>query len=143
VRASMMAANLLAIAERGPAMVHAHNGHLQREKSTIRMGGLPWEWWSAGAIVNARLGAGYAFMATALGTIRHRGVQDPPPNTIEGLLYALPTDRYVVDSRRLAAMFGDVSPAARVSPWFGYSALDPAHLTSIDGILFVRDAPPS
>ena len=34
VRDSMMAANLLAIAERGPALVHAHNGHLQRDKSS-------------------------------------------------------------------------------------------------------------
>ena len=32
LRDSMMAANLLAIAERGPALVHAHNGHLQRDK---------------------------------------------------------------------------------------------------------------
>jgi hypothetical protein len=30
LRDSMMAANLLAIAERGPALVNAHNGHLQR-----------------------------------------------------------------------------------------------------------------
>ena len=127
VRDSMMAANLLAIAERGPALVYAHNGHLQRDKSSMRMGGLPLEWWSAGAIVSAHLGDGYAFLATALGTIRHQGVDTPPPDTIEGLLYALPEDRYVVDARRLAAVLGDVTPAPRVSPWFGYSPLDPAH----------------
>jgi erythromycin esterase-like protein len=141
-RASMMAANLLAIAELGPALVHAHNGHLQRDKSTMRMGGLPLEWWSAGAIVSAQLGEGYAFMATALGTIRHHGVDTPPPDTIEGLLYALPEDRYVVDARRLAAILGDVTPAPRVSPWFGYSPLDPAHLASNDAIVFVKDAVP-
>jgi erythromycin esterase-like protein len=143
VRASMMAANLLSIAERGPALVHAHNGHLQRDKSTMRMGGLPLEWWSAGAIVSARLGEGYAFLATALGTIRHHGVDTPPPDSIEGLLYALPEDRYVVDARRLAAILGDVTPAPRVSPWFGYSPLDPAHVATTDGILFVKDAPRS
>ena len=104
VRDSMMAANLLAIAERGPALVYAHNGHLQRDKSSMRMGGRPLEWWSAGAIVSARLGEGYAFLATALGTIRHHGVEAPPPDTIEGLLYALPEDRYVVDTSRLAAV---------------------------------------
>ncbi|MEU4642444.1 erythromycin esterase family protein [Micromonospora sp. NPDC023814] len=140
-RASMMAANLLAIAERGPALVHAHNGHLQRDKSRMQMGGLPVEWWSAGAIVSTRLGDGYAFLATALGTIRHRGVDTPPPDTIEGLLYALPEDRHVVDARRLAVALDDVTPAPRVSPWFGYSPLDPAHLASIDGIVFVKDAP--
>jgi hypothetical protein len=53
LRDSMMAANLLAIAERGPALVHAHNGHLQRDKSRMQLGGLPLEWWSAGAIVPA------------------------------------------------------------------------------------------
>jgi erythromycin esterase-like protein len=140
VRDSMMAANLLALAERGPTLVNAHNGHLQRDKSRMRMGGLPVEWWSAGAIVSARLGEGYAFLATALGTIRHHGVETPPPDTIEGLLYALPEDRYVIDARRLSAILGDATPAPRVSPWYGYSPLDPAHLGSTDGIVFVKDA---
>ena len=143
LRDSMMAASLLAIAERGPTLVNAHNGHLQRNKSRMRMGDLPLEWWSAGAIVSAHLGDGYAFLATALGTIRHHGVDAPPPDTIEGLLYALPEDRYVVDARRLATVLGDVTPAPRVSAWFGYSPLDPAHVASNDGIVFVKDAPPS
>ncbi len=138
----MMAANLLAIAERtGPTLVFANNGHLQRTKSRMRMGGRSLEWWSAGAIVGAQLGEGYAVMATALGTIRHRGVETPTPETIEGLLYALPEDRYVVDARRLAAILGDVPPEPRVSAWFGYSPLDPAHLADSDAIVFVKDAP--
>jgi erythromycin esterase-like protein len=140
VRDSMMAANLLALAERGPALVNANNGHLQRDKSTMRMGDLPVEWWSAGAIVSAHLGQGYAFLATALGTIRHQGVDTPPPDTIEGLMYALPKDRYVVEARRLATLLGEATPAPRVSPWYGYSPLDPAHLASNDGIVFVKDA---
>ncbi|MBA9005707.1 erythromycin esterase family protein [Thermomonospora cellulosilytica] len=143
LRDQMMADNLLAVAEQGPVLVHAHNGHLQRHKSTMRMGGLPLEWWSAGAIVSARLGEEYAFLATALGTIRHQGVDTPPPDTVEGLLYALPEDRYVVDPRRLATALGDVRPAPRVSPWFGYSSLDPAHLAENDGIVFVKDVPQS
>ncbi|MFE9657545.1 erythromycin esterase family protein [Micromonospora sp. NPDC006431] len=141
VRDAMMAANLLALAERGPTLVNAHNAHLQRDKSTMQMWEGPVQWWSAGTIVNAQLGEGYAVLATALGTIRHHGVQTPPPDTIEGLLYALPQDRYVVDARRLADALGDVTPAPRVSPWFGYAPLDPAHLASIDGIVFVKDAP--
>ena len=141
LRDSMMADNLLALAERGPALVYAHNSHLQRDKSTMQMWEGPVAWWSAGAIVSAQLGDGYAFLATALGTIRHHGVPTPPPDTIEGLLYALPEDRYVIDVRRLATVLGDVTPAPRVSPWFGYSPLDPAHLASNDGIVFVRDAP--
>lgn len=140
LRDSMMAANLLALAERGPTLVNAHNSHLQRDKSTMQMWQGPVEWWSAGAIASAQLGEGYAFLATALGTIRHQGVDTPPPDTIEGLLFALPEDRYVVDPRRLAAVLGDVTPAPRVSPWFGYAPLDPAHVASTDGIVFVKDA---
>ena len=139
-RDSMMAANLLAIVEWGPALVNAHNGHLERNKSSMRMGGPPLEYWSAGAIVSARLGEAYAFLAAALGTIRHHGVETPPADTLEGLLYALPEDRYVVDAPRWATAFGDVRPVARVSPWFGYAPLDPAHVPNTDGIVFVKDA---
>ncbi|MFI9050809.1 erythromycin esterase family protein [Streptomyces sp. NPDC053427] len=135
----MMADNLLAVAARGPAVVHAQNAHLQREKSAMQMWQGRVEWWSAGALVSARLGAEYAFVATALGTIRHQGVDTPPPDTVEGLLYALPEDRYVVDARQLATALGAPLPAPRVSPWFGYAPLDPAHLAGIDGIAFVKD----
>jgi erythromycin esterase-like protein len=143
VRASMMAGNLLAIAERGAGLVHAHNGHLQRDKSSMRMGGQRVEWWSAGAIASAQLAEKYAFMATGLGTIRHHGVDIPPPDTLEGLLYALPDDRYALDARQLSAILGDLRPAPRVSPWFGYAPLDPAHLANTDALVFVRDASPS
>ncbi|MER5826915.1 erythromycin esterase family protein [Streptomyces mirabilis] len=141
LRDQMMAHNLLALAERGPAFIHAHNGHLQRAKSTTRMGGMPLEWWSAGALVSAQLGEEYAFVATALGTIRHQGVDTPPPDTVEGLLYGLPEDRCVIDAPRLATALGDTPPAPRVSPWFGYSPLDPAHLADSDGLVFVKDVP--
>ncbi|MFF8714608.1 erythromycin esterase family protein [Streptomyces sp. NPDC015184] len=141
LRDQMMAHNLLALAERGPVLVHAQNSHLQREKSSMRMWEGPVEWWSAGALAGARLGEEYAFVATALGTIRHRGVDVPPPDTLEGLLYALPEDRCVVDAARLAAVLGDALPAPRVSPWFGYAPFDPAHLAGSDGIVFVKDVP--
>ncbi|CAM5439391.1 erythromycin esterase family protein [Streptomyces aurantiogriseus] len=141
LRDSMMAHNLLAVAARGPALVHAHNSHLQREKSAMQMWEGPVEWWSAGALVSAQLGEEYAFVATALGTIRHEGVDTPPPDTVEGLLYALPADRCVIDAPRLATALGDTRPAPRVSPWFGYASLDPAHLADSDGILFLKDIP--
>ncbi|WP_338703092.1 erythromycin esterase family protein [Streptomyces sp. Q6] len=139
VRDRMMAHNLLALARRGPTLVYAHNSHLQREKSAMRMGGDPLEWWSAGALAHARLGREYAFVATALGTIRHQGVDIPPADTLEGLLYALPEDPCVVDARRLSSILGDTRPAQRVSPWFGYAPFDPAHLSDSDGLVFVRD----
>ncbi|WP_030175980.1 erythromycin esterase family protein [Streptomyces sp. NRRL S-813] len=141
LRDVMMAHNLLDLAARGPVLVHAHNSHLQRERSSMRMWQGSVEWWSAGALVSARLGEEYAFLATALGTIRHQGVEAPPPDTVEGLLYALPEDRCVIDAHRLATALDDARPAPRVSPWFGYAPLDPAHLADTDGIVFVKDLP--
>ncbi|WP_367134308.1 MULTISPECIES: erythromycin esterase family protein [Streptomyces] len=143
LRDLMMAHNLLAIAARGPALIHAHNSHLQREKSSMQMWQGPVEWWSAGALVSARLGEDYAFVATAVGTIRHQGVDTPPPDTVEGLLHALPEDRCVIDAWRLAATLGDARLVRRTSPWFGYAPFDPAHLAGSDGIVFVKDVPQS
>ncbi|GAA3243669.1 erythromycin esterase family protein [Dactylosporangium siamense] len=132
-RDSMMAANLLAI--EGPALAHGHNGHLQRVRSEMRMGGALLRWWGAGAIVSAHLGEQYGFVATAVGTIRHRGVDVPAPDTVEGMLYASPRQRRVVDARRFAGL----ELTARHSPWFGYAPLDPAHVDRADGIAFVRE----
>ncbi|MFI6274821.1 erythromycin esterase family protein [Streptomyces sp. NPDC050988] len=139
LRDLMMSHNLLAVAARGPALVHAQNSHLQREKSSMQMWQGRVEWWSAGALVSAQLGKEYAFVATALGTIRHQGVDTPPPDTLEGLLYELPDDRCVINPPRLTTALGDTLPTPRVSPWFGYATFDPAHLVNSDGIVFVKD----
>lgn len=140
LRDQMMADNLLALAERGPVLVYAHNSHLQRDKSSMHLWEGPVKWWGAGALVAAHLGAEYAFVAMALGTIRHQGVDTPPQDTVEGLLYGLPQDRCLIDTRSLAAVVDDTQPAPRVSPWFGYAPLDPARLAGNDGIVFVKDA---
>lgn len=130
LRDSMMAANLLAISEQGPALVYAHNAHLQRDQSSMRMGAQELQWWSAGAIVSSHLGQNYAFLATAVGTIRHQGVDVPPPDTLEGCLYELPPE---------GSIEVPTAACARVSPWYGYAPLDPAHVAGTDGIIFVRD----
>ena len=79
-------------------------------------------------------------LATAVGTIRHHGVETPPPDTVEGLLYALPQDQFIVSPPQLAGIVGDAKLATRVSPWFGYAPLDPAHLAGLDGLVFVKDS---
>ena len=140
VRDQMMAHNLLARAAGGPALVHAHNSHLQREKSGMRRGGTELEWWDTGSLVSERLGERYAFVPTALGTIRHQGVRTPERHTVEGLLYDLPQDPCVVDTRRLAAALADRHIEPRVSPWFGYASLDPTRLVAYDALVFVKDA---
>ncbi|GAA4208837.1 erythromycin esterase family protein [Streptosporangium oxazolinicum] len=134
LRDAMMAANLRAVAERGPALVFAHNLHLQRNKTLMPFGDQSLEWWSAGAITEAYLGEQYAFLASALGTV---GVDVPPPDTVEGVLSALPWDHSLVDARHLAEALAQPSP--RVSPDHAYFPLDPAHLDMIDGIVFLRE----
>jgi erythromycin esterase-like protein len=135
LRAAMMAANLRAVASHGPALVFSHNLHLQRNKSLMPFGDQRLEWWSAGAIAATYLGDRYAVLASALGTV---GDENPPPDTVEGLLSTLPWDRSFVDARRLAETV--LSPAPRVSEDFRYFPLNPAQLDTIDGIVFLKQA---
>ena len=54
---------------------------------------------------------------------------------------AFPANRELVRwMRAYNDVLGEVTPAPRVSPWYGYSPLDPAHLAGTDGIVFVKDA---
>jgi len=135
LRDAMMAANLRAVAEHGPALVFAHNLHLQRNKSLMALGDHQLEWWGAAAITEAHLGDRYAFLASAFGTV---GDNTPPPDTVEGVLSALPWDRCLVDARRLAVAVAKLAP--RVSHDFAYFPVDPAQLGTIDGIVFLRRA---
>ncbi|MCO5996921.1 erythromycin esterase family protein [Actinoallomurus rhizosphaericola] len=135
LRAAMMAANLRAVAENGPALVFSSNLHLQRTKSVMPFGDQRLEWWSAGAIIGTRMGDRYAFLASALGTA---GDDTPSPDTIEGILSTLPWDHALIDTRRLAETI--TRPAPRVSRDFAYFPLDPAQLDMIDGIVFLKQA---
>jgi erythromycin esterase-like protein len=135
LRDAMMAANLRAVAEHGPALVFAHNLHLQRNKSFMPFGDQQLEWWSAGAITGTHLGDRYAFLASALGTA---GDDVPPPDTVEGVLSTLPWDHSLIDARRLAEAI--TKPTPRISHDFAYFPLDPAQLDMIDGIVFLKQA---
>ncbi|MEV4073887.1 erythromycin esterase family protein [Nonomuraea fuscirosea] len=140
VRDTMMAENLLALAERGPTLVYAHNTHLQRDKGTLTMNDQPFDWWGAGALVSPRLGGDYAFLATDVGTISHHDVPAPPPDTLQGLLHQLPGDRHLIDTRHLTTTL-PATPAPRESPYYGYIPLNPTHLPTYDGLLYIKDLP--
>ncbi|MEV1244528.1 erythromycin esterase family protein [Nonomuraea sp. NPDC049750] len=135
LRDAMMAANLRAIAEHGPALVFSANLHLQRHKSFMSFGDQTLEWWSAGAITRTQLGDRYAFLASAFGTV---GEDTPSPDTVEGILSALPWDHSLIDARQLAEAV--TKPAQRVSQDFAYFPLDPAQLDLIDGVVFLKRA---
>ncbi|WP_394649167.1 erythromycin esterase family protein [uncultured Deinococcus sp.] len=67
LRDLLMADHLTAVADRersrGPTLVFAHNSHLQRPRSEMRMLGETLGWWGAGAHLGLRLGTAYAFVA--------------------------------------------------------------------------------
>ncbi|GAA4226360.1 erythromycin esterase family protein [Actinomadura meridiana] len=134
LRDAMMAANLCAIADHGPALVYASNLHLQRNKSLMAFGDQQLEWWSAGAIAGTRLGDRYAFLASAFGTVADDA---PAPGTVEGALSTLLWDRSLVDAHRLAETVP--LPDPRVSRDFAYFPLDPVHLGTIDGVVYLKE----
>ncbi|WP_033219415.1 erythromycin esterase family protein [Kitasatospora phosalacinea] len=138
----MIADNLEAIlrreARRGPTLAFAHNRHLQREASRIPLGEHQLLWWSAGSLLDSRLDGGYAFLATTFG---NRAPDDrPAPDTLEGLLTALPDPRSVLDPVLLGAAVREAGPVkARVPADHTYFGLDPEALGQVDGVVFVRD----
>lgn len=144
LRDTLMAENLAAIrdreTDRGPTLVFAHNSHLQREESSMQLGEHSLRWWSAGSIVAAQRGADYAFVATTAGAAPGRGLHVPGPDTLEGTLSALPADGYLFDPHRLAEALDARELRARdTTPEQGWGPFDPAHLTDVDGLVFLRE----
>jgi erythromycin esterase-like protein len=139
-REVMMAANLRAIAERGPTLVFAQNSHLQKVASSMDFFGVRLRWWSAGALVAATTDHRYAFLATAVGSIPARGLDAPPPDTLEGVLAAQPAGILPAAEVRAAMRGRDVVPRTDMTPQQGYAPLDPQHLIGADGVVFVPKA---
>jgi erythromycin esterase-like protein len=85
-----MAQNLLDIRNmedrRGATLVFAHNVHLQRNPSHMRMGDMDIDWLSAGAIVASLVGERYTFVAGSLGRSGGIGLREPEADTDEGIL---------------------------------------------------------
>ncbi|MFC4855689.1 erythromycin esterase family protein [Actinophytocola glycyrrhizae] len=94
-RDSLMAQNLLDIRatedRRGATLVFAHNAHLQRNRSHLRMGDMDIDWFSAGAIVASLVGDRYTFVAGSL--------REPEADTREDRItgWDLTTDRTHAD----------------------------------------------
>jgi erythromycin esterase-like protein len=142
LRDLMMADNLCAIAEReeerGPTLVFAHNLHLQRHLSTMKMRDMNLEWWGAGAQVSARLGHRYAFVAAYLFSPPEIG--EPDQDTPEGRPTRLGVSASLLTSQELSAtppqeLASRTSAPTRV----GYFPLEPLHLSLVDGVLLLED----
>jgi len=147
LRDVMMADNLNAIlareGQRGPTLMFGHNLHLQKGRSKWHLGDLSLEWWSVGSIIGAQLGDQYAVLGSALGTAPHQGLNAPAPNTLEGILSALPESRYLFESGQLTEALSRMAPKlvlrTDAAPNNGYFPLDPNQLNEADGVIFLRD----
>ncbi|GAB3573549.1 erythromycin esterase family protein [Amycolatopsis endophytica] len=140
IRDAVMAQNLFDIrdieADRGVTLVFAHNRHLQRNRSRMRMGPMDMEWYSAGAIVAAVAAHRYTFVAGSLGRSETIELREPRPETYEGLL------------QRRIGTWGLAAPAtippaevrADPTPMQGYFPLDQETVDGADAILHVSAA---
>ncbi|QJY45162.1 erythromycin esterase family protein [Pseudonocardia broussonetiae] len=134
-RDAMMAANLAAVVERergrGPTLVFAHHGHLQRGPSAMTMG-VELVWNGAGALLGPRLGPELTVLGTLVGAAPERGIGAPEPGTVERVLLDAHPGGAVLrsaEARRLAAGAGTRAPAP---PPVGYSGADDALLAGLD-----------
>ncbi|OOC01827.1 erythromycin esterase family protein [Amycolatopsis azurea] len=139
-RDAIMARNLLEIraaeSGRGRTLVFAHNLHLRRQSSTMRMAGTDVTWFPAGALVAPLLGDRYTFVATSLGSCEPIALHEPEAETYEGFLQKHVTTPWAL----LPA--SDVPPASvRTDPVQrqGYFPLDQEILADADALLHVRD----
>ena len=147
LRDVIMADNVTAVltreGQRGPTLMFGHNLHLQKGRSKWHLGDLSLEWWSVGSIIGAQLGDQYAVLSSALGAAPHQGLKAPAPDTLEGILSALPESRYLFKSESLTTALSRTAPnlvlRTDAAPNNGYFPLDPHQLKQADGVIFVRD----
>jgi len=98
IRDALMADNLVYIVDRerghGRVMVFAHNGHLQRGKSTWPccgqkyLGTDVYTWWPAGSQLQQMLGDRYAVIGTAVGESQQNEIARPEAGSLEARLTA-------------------------------------------------------
>ena len=135
LRAEMMAGNLLAIQAqeqgRGPTLVFAHNVHLLRLGSRMRVGAEEASWGSAGAQAGVALGERYLFVATDANP-------HSEPGTLQHVLAAATTRRALFPARELhAALDPAIRKGEPIVP--GHLPLGPAELDGADAVVFLAD----
>ncbi|KAA2259527.1 erythromycin esterase family protein [Solihabitans fulvus] len=138
-RDAIMAKNLLDIrtieAQRGATLVCAHNAHLQKSPSTLRMTDEDFNWIGAGAIVSALLGEKYTFFAGSLGRSDALGLAEPAADTYEGFLQG----RSTIWGLTLTTEIPSARTRADTIPERGYYALDRVTLDGADAVLHISD----
>lgn len=138
-RDALMAQNLLDIrdieAGRGATVVSAHNLHLQHAMCSWRLSDMGADWHGAGAIVAPLLGDRYRFVAGSLGRSEALGLQDPGPDTYEGLLQG----RFTTWGLTAATTLSPARTRTDTTPQQGYFPLDRATLDTAVAVLHISD----
>jgi erythromycin esterase-like protein len=141
-RDALMAQNLLDIRDlesrRGPTLVFAHNVHLQRNLSTMQMGPMELNWFSAGAIVASLMDERYTFIACSLGRSERLDLQDPETDTYEGHLQ----NQITACALTPASTVASGRTRTDTNPKQGYFPLDQALLDTTDAILHINTGTP-
>ncbi|HEY0807697.1 MAG TPA: erythromycin esterase family protein, partial [Pseudonocardiaceae bacterium] len=135
LRAEMMAENLFAIVAqeqlRGPSLVFAHNGLLQRAQSPTPFGEDDVSWPNAGGLVGLTLGERYMFLATDANP-------HSDPGTLQGVLAEATTRRALFPAPALrAALPPSIGAGEPIVP--GHLPLNPADLDGADAVIFIAD----
>jgi len=142
VRDAWMAQNVLDLRvveqHRGPTLLHAHNRHVQRYPSRMRMGAEELEWSSAGSILSTLLGDRYAVVLGSLGASPSLRLASPPAETYEHALDALGSG--VLGRSQVREATADRQPRTDV-PNQMYFPLSAEDLATADALLHVAEAP--
>jgi erythromycin esterase-like protein len=134
IRDAMMAENLLALADRGPTLVFAHNQHLRSGALSMTLGPMTVRWLPAGAHLVDRLGDDYRVIACAVGDAPHLDIAEPEPGSVEGALHrALPSGNHLLPAPELRHLHRRTRSAD-----FRYIPIDDTLLGEVDEVLFVR-----
>ncbi|AOS64972.1 erythromycin esterase family protein [Actinoalloteichus hymeniacidonis] len=137
-RDASMAQNLLDIREieqrRGPTLVFAHNLHLQKAASYMRMGPMEVHWSGAGAIASSLLGEQYTFVAGSVGRSAAIDLGEPAPETHEGELQR----RFATWGLTAAAELTSTRSRTDTTVEQGYFPLDEANLTGADSVWHIN-----
>lgn len=134
IRDATMAENLLALADRGPTLVFAHNQHLRSGTLSMTLGPMTVDWQPAGAHLVHRLGPDYRVIACAVGDAPHLDIAVPEPDSVEGALHrALPPGDHLLPARDLRHLHRRTRSADH-----RYIPIDASLLGEVDDVLFVR-----
>jgi erythromycin esterase-like protein len=140
LRDTMMADNLLAVADRGPALVFAHNEHLRRGTAAMSLGPSRLRWQPAGAHLAHRLGGDYRVIACAVGEAAHSDIAVPEPDSVEGVLHrGLPPGNHLLDASALRALRAGRPMRSSDHRYF---PIDDTLLGEVDQVLFLRTITP-